>query len=301
MPAPCGWTFDDDGHRRVASVAMRVLLAIGCLALIGRPAAIAAQVPPGASGGPGDGQLLVANILIGGTTAALRAVVERKNPLRVLPAGGAGGALWYASKVVGTGRTPAHGVGGLVLGALGSSIVANAGSGKPAFSEFYLPVGMTRLRWQGGNPVPRVSVSVYETIVFMELLARDGLVLDADRSLAAATFVFVSKNHNLVENRRVVSGLTNGSAIVMRDDGSDLSGTLHHELVHVRQHGFVDETIGGPLESWVRSRVPLLAKVPGWIEFDFAGSFLFTAERRALGAHAVLHRAGEDEALAIAK
>lgn len=248
------------------------------------------------------GELVAANALAGGFTAAVRALLDRSNPCKAFVGGAFGGIVHSSGKLVGNGQSLPSGAAGLVLSSVGVAMVANAGASKPLFDELFVPVGMVRLRWRPRtSAAPRASVSVYESVVFTELMLREGLKLDLGRTLRAGAFVFATRGRHIVADGQLADGITNGSAIVVSEFADNPPQTLHHELVHVKQHSFVGEAWGRPAETLLRRRLLGDKWLPAWLEIDILGQLMLTAEHRALGSRSVLQRLAEDEASAVAK
>jgi hypothetical protein len=233
------------------------------------------------------------NVLLGGLTAATRAWIEGHNPARAFAIGAIGGAVHFSAKLVGPGAS----IVGPALGATGTSIVVNAGRGVGPLDELYVPVGPLRLRFAPRGPRDvRVAVNAHDAIVLVQGLAREGLVMDWGRTASSGTFVLRTENRQLWSNDQEVGGVALGSVIVLSDFYADPPEILDHEVVHAHQYWFADEAIGRPLEGYLRKRIPLVRRLPHWLELGLVTYSFAVAEVLIFGRDGPAHRLVESEA-----
>jgi hypothetical protein len=261
-------------------------------------AAASAQFPPRSE--PRDVGVTAAfgvNVLVGGLTAAARALIERHDPARAFAIGAIGGAVHFGAKLIG----PGTGLAGIAVGATGNAIVANAGRGVSPLEELYVPVGPLRLRvTPRASRKFRVGINAYETVVLAHNLGRSGLVMDWGRTASSGAFVLRADNRHILHGDREVGGLAMGSLIVLSGFTSDPSRTAHHELIHVHQHLFLDEAVSRPIEEYLRRRVPGARWVPRWLELGIVTPALGTLEYAIFGRDGPVTRLVESEAEMVA-
>jgi hypothetical protein len=233
------------------------------------------------------------NVLLGGLTAATRALIEGHDPARAFAIGAIGGGVHFGAKLVGTGTSLA----GMAVGAAGTSIVVNAGRGVSPLEELYVPVGPLRLRVTPRAPRKvRVAIHAYNTVALAHNLARPGLVMDWGRTASSGTFVLRADNRRILAGDRELGGLAIGNLYVITGFPSDPERTERHELIHVHQYLFVDEAIGRPVEEYLRRIVPLARHLPRWLELGIVPPALAALELSIFGGEGPVTRLGESEA-----
>lgn len=211
--------------------------------------------------------VLAGNMLIAGLTATTRALLEGKDARKAFIVGLVGGAVHVSGKFVGTGRTPPSALAGSMISAVGTAIVSNGGAGKHPLDELHIPVAMLRVRLTpSATDKVRIAVNAFETAVLARHLARDGLVIDWRRSASIGTFVFNTRNKDIILNGQRVGGVTTASVVVVSEFARDPARTMRHEAVHVQQQWFMQEAWGRPAEELLRKRIPKGKWVPRWLE-----------------------------------
>lgn len=260
-------------------------------ALTWHSTAAAAQEPPPAVGATAA---FGCNVLLGGLTAAARALIEGHDPARAFALGAVGGAVHFGAKLIGPGTSLA----GVVLGATGTSIVMNAGRGVSPLDELYAPVGPLRVRvTPRASRKFRVAFHAYDAAVLARNLTRPGLVMDWGRTASSGTFVLRTDNRRILwDGEREAHGVAVGSLIVMSAFSDDPARTARHELVHVHQYWFVDEAFGRPVEEYMRRVVPLARRLPRWLELGIGPLALGLLERSIFGREGPAFRLREAEA-----
>jgi hypothetical protein len=207
------------------------------------------------------------NALIGGLTAATRAALEHRDPAHAFAIGAFGGVMNYGGKYVASRRGALAGWAGLAIASTGTSIVANAGAGLAPIAELYLPIGSVRLRYTPLTNQFRLGVNAWESAVIAHAFAHAGVHPDWRRSAATGTLVFNAPHNLILIDNDTVGGVTMASAMVLGVGAqSPETRTWKHETTHVLQHWFVDETWGRPVEDALRRSIPLLRRLPRWLE-----------------------------------
>jgi hypothetical protein len=255
--------------------------------------AAAAQTPQSESRDVGVTAAFGVNVLLGGLTAATRALIEGHDPARAFAIGAIGGAVHFGAKLIGPGTALA----GVAVGATGTAIVVNAGRGVSPLDELYVPVGPLRLRvTPRSSRKVRLALHGYDAVVLARNLARPGLVMDWGRTASSGTFVLRTDNRRIRSGDREYGGVAVGSLIVMSDFTTDPARTARHELVHVHQYWFVDEALGRPVEEYLRRRVPVARRLPRWLELGIVPPALGMLEQSIFGRDRPVIRLGESEA-----
>lgn len=230
----------------------------------------------------------MANAFTGGVTAALTAWLRDEDVGRAVVRGMVGGAIVFAGKRIVVEDFGGAGLLGRQVGAVGSSVVRNAGAGAPWLDEVWLPLGPL---WVQANPRSpgRVRVDAWRAAVLGWAATRSELRVDWGESASSGAFVFRAPEHIIRDDGDNVSGLTIGS-VVLLGPGRDaqVRQTSAHELVHVVQHDFDSQTWGRPLESWAWSRftdrtAPVDFGLAPFLRYPFLYD-LHQAEARALEA-----------------
>ena len=239
------------------------------------------------------GHVLATNALIGGTVAATHAALGRRNPLKAFALGVVGGALHGFGKLAIT-HHDSSGVLTTAWASVGTSIVANAGRGIGPLDELYLPVGPARVRFHPRQADKvRFAININETWWLAVAALHNDRPLNVRSSIAAGTFVFDSWTPLPVSG---ANGMAYTSTITMAPRPDNPPQTFRHEVVHVRQHWFLDETVSRPIESWLRGRLPLVRRLPAWIEFGIVVPTIESIEGRTFRPDGPIRRWREVEA-----
>jgi hypothetical protein len=267
-------------HRRLTLGLAKMLITGGIVF----PSRLCAQPGPAEHPSVGTVAVLGGNIVLGGLTAATRAVFERKDPARAFAFGAAGGAVHFAGTYIGAGQSIPSSWAGLAVGAAGTSIVSNAGRGHGLFDEMYLPLGPMRVRFTPRAPRKfRLAINGFETIVLASDLTRRGLRVDWGRTATSGTFVLVApKKLITIGVGDTVAGLTIGSTVILSAYGQN-EEMLRHEMVHVQQQAFTQESWGRPVEESLRAHNRFVKRLPSWIEIGVVTPLLQVADYRAFG------------------
>jgi hypothetical protein len=220
-----------------------------------------------------------ANAMAGGLTALVRALAAGRPSERPFVNGALGGLAQYWAKYLVCGSGSALQWGGMALGALGTSVVTNAGHGTDALSEFVLPIGPGRLRYSRSRGW-HATLNAYEAGAFWYLATRDEVRFDPGTSLSFGALVI--RDPGQLRGRRGIEayGRTEGSVVVISDLASDGDAILRHELVHARQLWFLQEAWGRPTEAAIRGHIDRRGLVPDWLDLGLVVPLLVIAERK---------------------
>ena len=233
------------------------------------------------------------NVLLGGLTAATRALIEGHDPARAFAIGAIGGAVHFGAKLIGPGTGPL----GLAVGATGTAIVVNAGRGVSPLDELYVPVGPLRLRVAPrASRKFRLAFNATEAVVLTRNLARPGLVIDWGRTASTGTFAFLTDGRRIMHGDREVGGAAIGPIILISGFSAYPARTTRHELVHAHQYWFVDAAFGLPVEEYLRARIPGGTRLPRWLELGIVPPALEVLEQALFGRDGPVRRLGESEA-----
>ncbi|HEY0038425.1 MAG TPA: hypothetical protein VGB66_17125, partial [Longimicrobium sp.] len=134
----------------------------------------------------GDFGVLSANVLFGGLSAGLVQTARGGSFRDGFTRGAAGGVGVYAGKRIAVAPWSGAGFVGRQVASVGSSVVWNAGAGRPSFEEVALPVGPVRLYLRTSGQGPRVHARVDAVAVMATAYAasRPELEWDPGRSLS---------------------------------------------------------------------------------------------------------------------
>jgi hypothetical protein len=289
----------DRPHMRVAGrTQIAALIAAVSIALPSRTVVAQEVGPPSESRDVATMAVFGSNVLLGGLTAAARALVSGHDPARAFALGALGGAVHFSGKLVGPMSGFPGGIPGVVLSSTGTAIVSNAGRGTGLFDELHIPVGPLRLRFAPRESRKvRLAINAFETAVLARNLARSGMELDWERSASSGTFVFVTRGtHIRMPDGKLVQGVANAPLVVISAFSADPSRTARHEFVHVQQQWFLDEAWGRPIEGYLRRRIPGGRHIPRWLELGIVPPALELMEGAIFGRDGPIRRLAESEA-----
>lgn len=226
-----------------------------------------------------NAEVIAGNIIIGGITAAGRALFSGADPWRAFAVGSLGGAVHLAGKNIAVEPAPAHGVLGLIVAGAGTSIISNAGLGVHPLNEVAVPFASARLRV---TPFDRrklaFSINLVETAFIAHAASRDALRLDWRRSLSTGTAVFVAHGKRILDDGEFLAGIAYGPVVVVSGLVRDTARVVRHEVIHAHQHWFFQDAVGRPIEDFLRPRIPLVRRLPRWVEIGVVAPGLFAFE-----------------------
>lgn len=240
------------GTAYVARLMRRLLTSLGpMLPLLAVLATATPATPATAQDGDiGEHAAVVAlNIVTGGVTSLVAALIDGRDVTDALFGGAVGGAAVFAGKRVATQRFDGAGLLGRELGAVGTGIVVNAGAGRPWLQEIWLPVGPIWVRTGTDAPFS-VRLSATELVMSVWAATRPELGFDAARSLSSGTLVFTSPDYTLRVGQDYLRGLTTSGFMVLGASEEGFDEVLSHEMIHVVQQDFMLRAWSRPLEAW---------------------------------------------------
>jgi hypothetical protein len=251
---------------------------VALLTLISSSGTASAQFPREKSATAAE--VVAGNVLIGGFTAATRAIIGGKDPWKAFSVGALGGAVHVGGKYLAVEPGAINGWLGLAVAGTGTSIVSNAGRGVAPLTEMSIPVASARLRITPGERRKlRFVVNGYETALIASAAFTKGLAIDWTRTLSSGAVVFETRGFRLESDGRNALGLAWGPVVLLDPIALDRDRTARHEIVHVHQHWFVAEAWARPLEESLRKRIPGARFVPSWLELGFESAAWYLDER----------------------
>src|SRR5688500_8293306 len=136
------------------------------------------------------GSWLVGNMAIAGSTAAIGALFSHRPVLKAFAIGAAAGAGMFVGKLSIATEGPVGAWGGRQIGAISSSVVANAATGRSPFDEVVLPVGLVRLYITPATGKVQPSVDLAGVMSTVAAAGRPGTSFDAKESLRNGAIIF---------------------------------------------------------------------------------------------------------------
>jgi hypothetical protein len=267
-------------------------LALG-LAALARPAHTqSGQTPPWT----GEFAVFSGNVLLGGIAAGVAQKARGGSFSDGFTRGAGAGAGIYAGKRIAAARWTGAGLVGRQVASVGSSVVYNAGQGRPSFEQIALPLGPVRfyVRPRGGGPRVHARVDAVALATLTYAATRPELEWDEGRTLSSGGAVFRAPRHTFSGNGESAHGLSLSGAVLLGavlPTGDD-DGLFAHERVHTLQTDQLFLAIGRPLQDWVSGRSTAARKISRWMDVDFAVPLL---ELITLGVEEHDHRPWELE------
>ncbi len=210
----------------------------------------------------GEATSLGVNALLGGISAGVLRELRGGSFRDGFFRGAVGGSMIYVSKRVVAGEFDGAGLIGRELGAVGASVVRNAGEGRGMFEELVLPIGPSRLYVNTQRGAVRLVPDLTAIAWTISGIVEPELRLDWRESLSSGTPVFFADDRIIIisADSNHVGGLTNSGVIMLANVpafGPDVARiNLKHERVHVVQEDQVFLTITDPFEDWVVGKLP---------------------------------------------
>lgn len=241
-------------------------------------------------------EVIAGNIIVGGITAAGRALFSGADPVRAFGIGALGGAVHVAGKNLAVEPAPAHGLMGVLVAGVGASIVLNGGRGVHPLRELTVPFASMRVRVSPFDERKlTVAVNLFESALIAHTAAQDGLRLDWSRSVSTGTAIFMARRKRLLHGANELDGLAFGPVVIISGDVRDTARVVRHEVVHAHQHWYIQDAMGRPIEDYLRPRIPLVRRLPRWLELGVVAPGLATFENWATNKRGV-RRLAEAEA-----
>lgn len=248
--------------------------------LVPGPGAASAQVRDHIGRTATSAEVLGGNVLLGGVTAATRALLSRKDPFKAFGVGALGGVVFLAGKDLAVEGGALRGWAGLAVASAGRSMISNAGRGASPFDELSVPIVATRVRFTPRNTDKvRIAVNGFESAVLIGAAFTRGLEIDWPRTASSGAAVFGTRDLRLVgADGEEFDGWAWAPVVVIGAFARDPSRTMRHEVIHVQQDWFMQEAWGRPIEDYSRSRMPGARFIPRWLELGVAAPALHLLE-----------------------
>lgn len=214
--------------------------------------------------------------------AAGHALFTGADPLRAFAIGAVGGGVHLAGKNLAVEPGAAKAWAGLMLASTGTAVVANAGRGVNPLREVNLPLASMRLRI---TPFDERKVSfalnLLETAVIIGHSVTDAVEIDWNRSLATGSVVFFAQEKRIFLEGEEYGGFAVAPTVLISTFVRDSARMIRHEVVHVHQQWFLQETLGRPIEDALRERLKFGRYVPKWLEIGLVAPGLLAFEHWA--------------------
>lgn len=250
---------------------------------------------------PGEvAKVVMGNMAIGGVSAALQALVNKKNIPKAFLAGAVGGAVHVSGKMISMGNGTVAPISGMLVSSFGASMVGNAARGKDPFGELFVPIGPLRLRIRPHDSSrAKLSVNLFDVYYLARLLSYKEVKLDWSRSVRTGTLTF-NTPYLMMDDGELIDGATLANMYVVDTLAFGQSEIRRHEFVHVQQYLFVQEVWGQPMDDLVRTRLKFL-RVPRWLELGLGYHVIGIVDHNLSRKHGPLYRSREAEAYALSR
>jgi hypothetical protein len=226
-----------------------------------------------------------ANALLGAVSAGIMRELKGGSFRQGFLRGFAGGSVIYVGKRLAVERFEGAGLVGRQVGAVGGSMVRNAGEGRGALERLYLPLGVARLEVH--TPTGRLQFTPDLTAIGWTIWAvtQSELELDRAASFSAGTPVFRTDNKVLRAHGDTThsSGITSSGVIYIVGIPSlgpvVARKQLEHERVHVLQEDQLFLTVNDPVEELLLRQLPYLGRWAGRVDVNLSTETLRTLAR----------------------
>ena len=190
-------------------------------------------------------KLALINTLIGGSVAAVTAAIKQR-PVGIAALNGSiGGLTVFAGKcMISRGGTAREWIG-QETSAIGSSIIANAVSGRRPLERVAFVVGPVRFYRDTKRARTSVKLDLLQVGAATYLATSAGNSLDWELSLKHGTLV--------VHDPDAPNDMEIGGVVKTWHEDDFIS---QHEMIHVAQEQFMTTALEEPLEGWLLSKVP---------------------------------------------
>lgn len=198
---------------------------------------------------------LLANGVIGGVTASVRAIIAGKPVDRALTVGFVGGVLHGVGKQVAASDFDGAGVSGRQLSSLGLAVAQMA-----VRDTFLVPIMIGPLTLElAPNSADRVRprLNLTQTVVMAYYAAQRRTSLDVAATLSTGAPTFRRPEVGVSTPWGLALGHMAAGTILLGAPAGEISErTMRHESLHVLQLDFANELIGFPLERTILQRIP---------------------------------------------
>ena len=228
---------------------------------------------------PEQAGLLSANVLLSGVTAGLVQTARGGSFSDGFTRGAAGGVGVYAGKRIAAARWRGAGLLGRQVASVGSSVVWNAGAGRPSLEQVALPVGPVRFYLRTSGPGARVRARVDAVALASTAYAasRPELRWDPGRSLSDGVMVFRAPEHDFRLAGEDAWALAYPGTIIIGagpQHAGQVGQVAAHERVHVVQADQVFLALGRPLQDAAASRSGAARWLSRWVDVDVSAPAL---------------------------
>jgi hypothetical protein len=200
--------------------------------------------------------------------------------------GFAGGIVVYGGKRIAVERFGGAGLLGRQVGAVGASMVRNAGEGLGMVELVDLPVGPLWLQLQSSRPQVRLRLDLVTTGWLISGIMNPDLRFDAGMSLSAGSHVFVADGRVIGGGHHPDPDSEQPHAHGITEPGfMALSGVpafgrvtarrvFQHERVHVLQMDQLHISMTRPAERWAFGHSPALMRASRYFDVNLSGVLL---------------------------
>ena len=250
---------------------------------------------------PSRVQVVAINAAIGAVAGALRAAVTGQDVRKPLMYGAIGGAVHGAGKALSSGGGASRAYAGIVVSSLGTSLTSNVARGVSPTEEFFLPLGVARLRvFPRDARHVRLSVDLLSTGVLVHNLLDDRLGFNWYLTARSGVPTFRTRGYDIVSNGDFIGGVAIAGVVTVSEFSADTLRLASHERVHVQQYLFAQEVVGRAEEDWLRRRLGARASWwPSWLDFGLGGATGYLAIAATGGNGGFVLRNVEREAYAL--
>jgi hypothetical protein len=220
-----------------------------------------------------------ANMLLSGITAGITQELRGGSFRDGFARGAMGGLVIYGGKRIAADHFSGAGFVGRQVGAVGSSMVYNAGVGAGTFDRLVFPVGITRVYWQ--RPTGQVQVKVDAMALGWTIygIIEPELEFDGGSTVSAGTPVFRTRGKVIsFGNDSHAGGIVQSGAIYLSDvkqwGDAFLEKTFAHERVHTMQVDHLFLTLNEPHDDWLLKRAPFGRTINRWVDINLSTELL---------------------------
>jgi hypothetical protein len=188
-----------------------------------------------------------ANVLLGGVSAGIVALLHGESMTEGILKGLCGGAVAYGGKRLVVERWPGAGILGRQVGLLGGSMINNGGTGRGTFDRIAFGFGPVRGYLDRDNGDVDWGLDVPGVLAALWGILDPNQSLDLPQSLSSGAVVFVGEGSITLP----------GTIFYARSLDRDRTRyVLAHERVHLLQYDQTFLAVGKPAESWMAGHLP---------------------------------------------
>ena len=109
----------------------------------------------------------------------------------------------------------------------------------------------------------------------------DAIEIDWNRSFASGAVVFFAQEKRIFLDGEEYGGFAVAPTVLISTFVPDTARMIRHEVVHVHQQWFLQESLGRPIEEALRKRLKLARYLPTWLEVGVVAPGLLVFENWA--------------------